>query len=110
MIEKKFGVMPSPFDDSVVDLYKKVEDAVLHNKTITLDGSEVFVIRDALHLAMPMPLLVCNCTDEDENGEQVERKIRACPTCGMVYSKRSAGYRRRCSNCGQTFKLEEEEK
>ena len=71
MIEKKFGVMPSPFDDSVVDLYKKVEDAVLHNKTITLDGSEVFVIRDALHLAMPMPLLVCNCADEDENEESI---------------------------------------
>lgn len=108
MIETKFGVMPSPFDERVVELYKKVEDAILRSKTITFDRSEEFVLRDALHLAMPMPLLVCNYTDEDENGAQVERKIMVCPTCGLIYSKRSAGYRRRCSNCGQTFKLEEE--
>lgn len=110
MIEMNNGNVPSPFDERVIDLYKKVDDAVMLGKTITLDRSEGFVLRDALHLAMPMPLLVCNYTDEDENGEQVEKEIKVCPTCGLIYSKRSAGYRRRCSNCGQTFKLDEEEK
>lgn len=107
MIETKVGTIPSPFDERVIDLYKKVDDAVMLGKTITLDRSEGFVLRDALHLAMPMPLLVCNYTDEDDNGEPIERTIRVCPTCGLIYSKHSAGYRRRCSNCGQTFKLDE---
>lgn len=110
MIEITSGTIPSPFDERVVDIYKKVEDAILRGKPITLDRSEEFVIRDALHLAMPMPLLVFNYTDEDEDGEPIERTIRECPTCGLIYSKHSAGYRRRCSNCGQTFKLDEEER
>ena len=111
MIEtKKFGVMPSPFDERVIALYKKVDDAVMLGKTISISREDGFVIRDALHLAMPMPLLVCNYTDEDDNGEPIERTIRVCPTCGLIYSKYSAGYRKRCSNCGQTFKLEEVEK
>lgn len=109
MIEtKKFGVIPSPFDERVIALYKKVDDAVMLGQTVELSRGELCVIRDALHLAMPMPLLVCNFIDEDENGAQVEKEIKECPTCGLIYSKRSAGYRRRCSNCGQTFKLEEE--
>ena len=110
MIETKFGVMPSPFDERVIDLYKKVDDAVMLGKTVGLSLGELRVIRDALHLAVPMPFLVCNYTDEDENGDPIEKEIKVCPTCGLIYSKRSAGYRRRCSNCGQTFKLEEEEK
>lgn len=111
MIETKVGTIPSPFDERVFDLYKRVDDAVmLGQKTVELSGAELLVIRDALHLAMPMPLLVCNYTDEDENGEPIERTIRVCPTCGLIYSKHSAGYRKRCSNCGQTFKLDEVEK
>lgn len=110
MIETKFGVMPSPFDERVIDLYKKVDDAVTLGKTIAISREDGFVLRDALHLAVPMPFLVCNYTDEDDNGEPIEKEIKVCPTCGLIYSKRSAGYRRRCSNCGQTFKLEEEEK
>lgn len=110
MIETKVGTIPSPFDKRVYELYKKVDDAVTLGKTISISREDGFVIRDALHLAMPMPLLVCNYADEDDNGEPIERTIRVCPTCGLIYSKRSAGYRRRCSNCGQTFKLDEEEK
>ena len=110
MIETKVCTIPSPFDKRVIDLYKKVDDAVMLGKKVRLSRVELRVIRDALHLAMPMPLFVCNYTDEDENGEPVEKEIKVCPTCGLIYSKRSAGYRRRCSNCGQTFKLEEEEK
>lgn len=110
MIETKVGTIPSPFDERVINLYKKVDDAVMLGQTVELSRVELRVIRDALHLAMPMPLLVCNYTDEDDNGEPIERTIRVCPTCGLIYSKYSAGYRRRCSNCGQTFKLEEVEK
>lgn len=109
MIETKVGVMQSPFDERVIDLYKKVDDAVALGKTVELNRVELRVIRDALHLAVPMPFLVCNYTDEEENGEPIEKEIKVCPTCGLIYSKLSAGYRRRCSNCGQTFKLEEEE-
>lgn len=110
MIETKVGTIPSPFDERVINLYKKVDDAVMLGKTVGLSLGELRIIRDALHLAVPMPFLVYNYTDEDENGEPIEKEIKVCPTCGLIYSKRSAGYRRRCSNCGQTFKLEEEEK
>lgn len=110
MIETKFGVMPSPFDERVIDLYKKVDDAVMLGQTGELNRVELRVIRDALHLAVPIPLLVCKDIDEGDNGEEVERTFLECPTCRKMYTKYSTVYHKRCSNCGQTFKLEEEEK
>ena len=110
MIETTFGAMPSPFDERVIDLYKKVDDAVMLGKTIDLSLGELFVIRDALHLAVPMPLLDCKDIDEGDNGDEVERTFLECPTCRKMYTKYSTVYHKRCSNCGQTFKLYEEEK
>lgn len=108
MIEINNGTIPSPFNDRVVDLYKKVDDAVmLGQKTVELSGAELLVIRDALHLAVPMPLLVCKASDEDENGVPIKRTFFECPTCRKMYTKYSTVYHRRCSNCGQTFKIDE---
>ena len=109
MIEINNGTIPSPFDERVVDLYKKVDDAMTLGKTISIIREDGFVIRDALHLAVPMPLLVCKDIDEGENGVPIERTFFECPTCRKMYTKYSTVYHRRCSNCGQTFKLDEEE-
>lgn len=110
MIEMNNGNVPSPFDEYVIALYKKVDDAVTLGQTVELRRLELLVIRDALHLAVPMPLLVCKDIDEDENGDTVERTFLECPTCRKMYTKYSTVYHKRCSNCGQTFKLNEEEK
>lgn len=69
MIETKFVVMPSPFDEYVIDLYKKLDDAVTLSQKVKLDRLELLVLRDALRFAVPMPLVDCKDIDEDSNVE-----------------------------------------
>lgn len=107
MIENNDGNIPSPFDELVFELCKKFDSAVSIGHTVDINRWDAIVIRDALHLALPMPFFVRKEIEEDDNGEPIERTFFACPTCRKMYTKYSTVYHKRCSNCGQTFKLDE---
>lgn len=72
MIEMNNGNVPSPFDEYVIDLYKKLDDAVTLSQKVKLDRLELLVLRDALRFAVPMPFVDCKDIDEGNNEETVE--------------------------------------